>query len=132
MVATVLVADDDTDILRFVEINLRLEGFQVVTAQDGPEALAKAVTGQPHPPLRAPCPRRKGPGPPRAVRFARLIIGAPAPSVATRSQRSASWPTSSAWRRRPERVQSSHRGRALPVKCRSGPVVVQRGASREA
>jgi DNA-binding response OmpR family regulator len=43
----VLVADDDTDILRFVEINLRLEGFQVVTARDGPEALAKAVAIRP-------------------------------------------------------------------------------------
>jgi DNA-binding response OmpR family regulator len=45
--ATVLVADDDTDILRFVEINLRLEGFQVVTARDGPDALAKAVAIRP-------------------------------------------------------------------------------------
>ena len=36
MAATVLVADDDADILRFVEINLRLEGFEVVTARDGP------------------------------------------------------------------------------------------------
>jgi DNA-binding response OmpR family regulator len=26
----VLVADDDADIVRFVEVNLRLEGFQVV------------------------------------------------------------------------------------------------------
>jgi CheY-like chemotaxis protein len=47
LAATVLVADDDTDILRFVEINLRLEGFQVVTARDGPEALAKAVAIRP-------------------------------------------------------------------------------------
>ena len=45
--ATVLVADDDTDILRFVEINLRLEGFEVVTAQDGPDALAKAIAVRP-------------------------------------------------------------------------------------
>jgi DNA-binding response OmpR family regulator len=47
LAATVLVADDDTDILRFVAINLRLEGFQVVTAQDGPDALAKAVAIRP-------------------------------------------------------------------------------------
>jgi DNA-binding response OmpR family regulator len=47
LAATVLVADDDTDILRFVEINLRLEGFEVVTAQDGPDALAKAVAVRP-------------------------------------------------------------------------------------
>jgi DNA-binding response OmpR family regulator len=45
--ATVLVVDDDTDILRFVEINLRLEGFEVVTARDGPDALAKAVAVRP-------------------------------------------------------------------------------------
>jgi diguanylate cyclase (GGDEF)-like protein len=35
----VLVADDDEDIVRFVEINLRLEGFEVATATDGEEAL---------------------------------------------------------------------------------------------
>jgi DNA-binding response OmpR family regulator len=44
LAATVLVADDDADILRFIEINLRLEGFEVVTARDGLDALAKAVT----------------------------------------------------------------------------------------
>jgi DNA-binding response OmpR family regulator len=47
LAATVLVADDDADILRFVEINLRLEGFEVVTARDGLDALAKAVTVRP-------------------------------------------------------------------------------------
>ena len=47
MAATVLVADDDADILRFVELNLRLEGFQVVTARNGPDALAKAVAVRP-------------------------------------------------------------------------------------
>jgi DNA-binding response OmpR family regulator len=47
LAATVLVADDDADILRFVEINLRLEGFEVVTARDGPDALAKAVAVRP-------------------------------------------------------------------------------------
>lgn len=35
----ILVADDDPDILRFVELNLRLEGYDVVTASDGAEAL---------------------------------------------------------------------------------------------
>jgi two-component system cell cycle response regulator len=44
---TVLVADDDADILRFIEINLRLEGFEVVTARDGHEALAKAAAVRP-------------------------------------------------------------------------------------
>ena len=47
MTATVLVADDDADILRFMEINLRLEGFEVVTARDGPDVLAKAVAVRP-------------------------------------------------------------------------------------
>jgi len=47
LAATVLVADDDADILRFVEINLRLEGFEVVTARDGADALAKAVAVRP-------------------------------------------------------------------------------------
>jgi DNA-binding response OmpR family regulator len=45
--ATVLVADDDADILRFVEINLRLEGFDVVTARDGLDAFAKVVAVRP-------------------------------------------------------------------------------------
>jgi DNA-binding response OmpR family regulator len=45
--ATVLVADDDADIVRFVEIYLRLEGFAVVTARDGPDVLAKAVAVRP-------------------------------------------------------------------------------------
>jgi CheY-like chemotaxis protein len=44
---TVLVADDDADILCFMEINLRLEGFEVVTARDGPDALAKVTDVQP-------------------------------------------------------------------------------------
>lgn len=35
----VLVADDDEDIVRFVEVNLRLEGFDVRTASDGEQAL---------------------------------------------------------------------------------------------
>jgi len=44
---TVLVADDDPDIIRFVEVNLRLEGFQVETARDGAQALDKALDLQP-------------------------------------------------------------------------------------
>jgi diguanylate cyclase (GGDEF)-like protein len=35
----VLVADDDEDIVRFVEVNLLLEGFEVITAADGEQAL---------------------------------------------------------------------------------------------
>jgi DNA-binding response OmpR family regulator len=47
LAATVLVADDDADILRLVELNLQLAGFEVVTARDGPTALAKTVAVQP-------------------------------------------------------------------------------------
>jgi two-component system response regulator RpaA len=43
----VLVADDDADIDRYVDDNLRLEGFQVVTARDGQEALTKALEVRP-------------------------------------------------------------------------------------
>ena len=38
----ILVADDDEDIVRFVEVNLRLEGFEVSTASDGEQALKGA------------------------------------------------------------------------------------------
>jgi diguanylate cyclase (GGDEF)-like protein len=38
----ILVADDDPDILRFVELNLRLEGYEVVTASNGEEAIKVA------------------------------------------------------------------------------------------
>ena len=47
LTGTVLVADDDADIVRFIEVNLRLEGFQVVTARDGQDALTKALDLQP-------------------------------------------------------------------------------------
>jgi diguanylate cyclase (GGDEF)-like protein len=43
----VLVADDDEDIVRFVEVNLRLEGFEVSTASDGAEALRDAQDSVP-------------------------------------------------------------------------------------
>ncbi|HYN17140.1 MAG TPA: response regulator [Actinomycetes bacterium] len=39
----VLIADDDKDIVRFVALNLRLEGFEVVVAGDGQDALDKAL-----------------------------------------------------------------------------------------
>ncbi len=41
------MADDDAVIVRFVEVNLRLEGFQVLTARDDQEALTKALDLQP-------------------------------------------------------------------------------------
>jgi diguanylate cyclase (GGDEF)-like protein len=43
----VLIADDDDDILRFVEVNLRLEGFDVVTTSDGEGALRHAAESDP-------------------------------------------------------------------------------------
>ena len=39
----VLIADDDVDIVRFVALNLRLEGFEVTVANDGRDALDKAL-----------------------------------------------------------------------------------------
>lgn len=47
MAEKVLIADDDPDILRFVEINLRLEGFDVSTAEDGDDALKIALRERP-------------------------------------------------------------------------------------
>jgi diguanylate cyclase (GGDEF)-like protein len=43
----VVVADDDEDIVRFVEVNLRLEGFDVVTVSDGEQALQAAYEMMP-------------------------------------------------------------------------------------
>jgi DNA-binding response OmpR family regulator len=43
----VLVADDDPDIVRFVVLNLRLEGFDVVVADNGQDALDKALDAHP-------------------------------------------------------------------------------------
>jgi DNA-binding response OmpR family regulator len=39
----VLVADDDAVILRLLEVNFSLDGFDVVTASGGEEALGKAL-----------------------------------------------------------------------------------------
>jgi diguanylate cyclase (GGDEF)-like protein len=43
----ILVADDDEDILRFIEVNLRSQGHAVVTAGDGETALALAMEYRP-------------------------------------------------------------------------------------
>ncbi|HEY7606946.1 MAG TPA: response regulator [Actinomycetota bacterium] len=43
----VLIADDDRDIVRFVALNLRLEGFEVVVAENGQDALDKALDVRP-------------------------------------------------------------------------------------
>ena len=42
MPETILVVDDDPDIARFVEVNLRSAGYDVTVAGDGEEALEKA------------------------------------------------------------------------------------------
>lgn len=43
----VLVVDDDEVIRQLIEVNLTLEGFDVVTAVDGQECLEKAVKAKP-------------------------------------------------------------------------------------
>ena len=40
---TVLLVDDDPVILRLLELNFRLEGFETMTASRGPEAIALAA-----------------------------------------------------------------------------------------
>jgi DNA-binding response OmpR family regulator len=47
MPETILVVDDDPDIARFVEVNLRSAGYDVSVASDGEEALEKAATLRP-------------------------------------------------------------------------------------
>jgi two-component system alkaline phosphatase synthesis response regulator PhoP len=43
----VLIADDEPDILEILKYNLVNEGYQVITAKDGDEALEKARIFQP-------------------------------------------------------------------------------------
>jgi DNA-binding response OmpR family regulator len=43
----ILVADDDPSILRLLQLNFELEGFEVHTASDGEDALAKARSTSP-------------------------------------------------------------------------------------
>jgi diguanylate cyclase (GGDEF)-like protein len=47
MTDTVLVVDDDPDIARFIEVNLRTQGFDVHLATDGVEALERATELRP-------------------------------------------------------------------------------------
>jgi diguanylate cyclase (GGDEF)-like protein len=47
MPETILVVDDDPDIARFVEVNLRSAGYDVAVAADGEEALARAAEMRP-------------------------------------------------------------------------------------
>jgi PleD family two-component response regulator len=43
----ILVVDNEADIRRFIEVNLRLEGFEVLVAADGAEGLARAKEEDP-------------------------------------------------------------------------------------
>ena len=45
--ATILVADDDPVILSLLEVNFEMEGYTVITAADGAEALARAQDSRP-------------------------------------------------------------------------------------
>jgi diguanylate cyclase (GGDEF)-like protein len=47
MTETILIADNELDIVRFVEVNLRLEGFSVMIATDGEQALEAAFAHRP-------------------------------------------------------------------------------------
>lgn len=38
----ILIADDDPVILRLIQVNLELEGYEVITANNGEEAVAQA------------------------------------------------------------------------------------------
>ncbi len=44
----VLIADDEPDILEIIAYNLSREGYEVITAKDGDEALEKANKHKPH------------------------------------------------------------------------------------
>ena len=44
---TVLVADDDPVILRLIQVNLELEGYDVLTANNGQEAVDQAAESHP-------------------------------------------------------------------------------------
>ena len=44
----ILLVDDEPDILEIIGYNLSSEGYQVITAENGVEAIAKAKKHQPH------------------------------------------------------------------------------------
>lgn len=45
---TVLIVDDDPGVLEVLELALNAEGYQVILAHDGSEALERAVATRPH------------------------------------------------------------------------------------
>jgi two-component system, OmpR family, alkaline phosphatase synthesis response regulator PhoP len=44
----ILIVDDETDILEFLSYNLKKEGFKVITASNGVEAIQLAKENIPH------------------------------------------------------------------------------------
>lgn len=47
MVRTILVVDDETELLKAISIRLKASGYEVITAQDGQEGLEKAKSLSP-------------------------------------------------------------------------------------
>lgn len=45
--AKILIADDDPTIIHLLSVNLEMEGYQVVVAQDGLQAITKATKDPP-------------------------------------------------------------------------------------
>ena len=44
----ILIVDDESDVLEFLSYNLKMEGFQVATANDGREGIQQALKFNPH------------------------------------------------------------------------------------
>ena len=44
---TILIVDDERDILDLIEYNLKIEGFNVLKAENGQEGITKAKEGRP-------------------------------------------------------------------------------------
>jgi CheY-like chemotaxis protein len=44
---TILIADDDPTIIKLLQVNLEMEGYDVVTASDGQDAVEKAAERRP-------------------------------------------------------------------------------------
>lgn len=43
----ILIADDDPVIIKLLQVNLEMEGYEVITAEDGKQAVQKAKSSQP-------------------------------------------------------------------------------------
>lgn len=47
MAKKILIADDDPIIIKLLQVNLELDGYEVVTAEDGVEAVERAIETKP-------------------------------------------------------------------------------------